>query len=242
MSSPVAVPSDLETYLNITPGTIDQVRATQLLLFAQLKCERIIYPCPSQAIDIVCQAAARAYSNPEGVLTETVGPYTVQRGSANVFLTRYEMADLRRMSGRGGAFSIETLPQGTSAVQMATIQGDPTGGTWTLTFYDVKTAPLAYNASATAVQASLEALTTIQAGNVAVYGSGGSYTITFQNDLATTPVPTMTADGSNLTGGTNPSATVVVLQEGVYAPGQNLAPWDRDYFSENQGLLDQQGY
>lgn len=232
MGAPVATPTDLETFLGMATGTINTTRATQLLLFAQTKCERIVDPLPAAGIDIVVGMAARAYSNPEGVLTETVGPYTVQRGPANLYLTRQERADLRRLSGRSGAFSVDSLPVGVSAVQLVTIGGSPTGGTFTLSFYGTTTVPLAYNATAAQIQTALEALSVIQAGNVAVSGTG-PFTVTFQNDLATTPVPIITADASLLTGGT-PSVTISVTTVGVYAPGQGLAPWDYDYAQRQQ--------
>jgi hypothetical protein len=209
-------------------GSIDSARATQILLFAQSKCERIVTPLPASAIDIVVGIAARAFSNPEGILTETVGPFTVQRGPANLYLTRQERGDLRRLAGRSGAFSIETLSIGTSAMQLITITGAPTGGTFTLNFYGESTTPLAYNATPDQVQAALEALPVIQAGNILVTGTG-PYTVTFQNDLATTPVPMIGGDGSALSGGTTPTVVVSVLVTGVYSPGQGLAPWDYDY-------------
>jgi hypothetical protein len=218
-------------------GTIDNNRATQLLAFAQAKCERVVFPIPASAIDIVVGCAARGFSNPEGVLTETVGPYTVQRGASNLYLTRQERGDLKRLAGRGGAFSIDMLPLGTSAVQLVTVTGTPTGGTFTLSFAGQITAPIAFNASAAAVQAALEALSIISAGNVSVSGAG-PFTVSFVNALATTPVPTIVGNGTNLTGGTAPSVSAVSVVDGVYAPGQNLASWDRDntFFSSSSIL------
>lgn len=70
--------------------------------------------------------------------------------------------------------------------------GAATAGAGTFTFMGFTTDPLAYNASAAARQAALEALPTIGAGNILVTLSSGTYTHTFQNDLAGLPLPPVT--------------------------------------------------
>ncbi len=97
-----------------------------------------------------------------------------------------------------------------SAVQTITLTGTPTGGTFTVSFDGQTTAPIAYNAAASAVQTALQALSTIGAGNIAVTGSAGAYTATFQGALANMPVTLMTGSAASLTGGT--SAAVVIAQ------------------------------
>lgn len=59
--------------------------------------------------------------------------------------------------------------------------GDPTSGTFTLTFNSNTTSALAYNASASAVQSALNALATVQAaGNTTVTAAtGGGYRVIF---------------------------------------------------------------
>lgn len=87
-------------------------------------------------------------------------------------------------------------------VQVVTITGTPTGGTFTLASGG-NSASLAYNASAATVQTAIRGWGGIYA-SVAVSGSaGGPYTVTF----STTGAP-LTADGSTLTGGTSPTAVV----------------------------------
>ncbi len=79
----------------------------------------------------------------------------------------------------------------------------PTGGTWTISYDGETTDDLAYDADAAAVQAALESLPNIGAGNIAVAGMFGSLqpiTFTFEGDLGGTDVPLLTADFSNLTG------------------------------------------
>lgn len=89
---------------------------------------------------------------------------------------------------------------GVNEVQTVTISA--TGGTFTLTFGGYTTSAIAYNATASAVQTALQALTSIGSGNVTVSGSaGGPYTVTFVGDLGLTNVAQMTGSGASLTGG-----------------------------------------
>lgn len=72
---------------------------------------------------------------------------------------------------------------------------------FTLTFSGQTTAPLDDQATAAEVQAALEALSTIGAGNVTVTGNpGGVYTVKFVGDLANTNVAQMTATPTGGTG------------------------------------------
>ena len=98
---------------------------------------------------------------------------------------------------------------GVNEVQTVTITGTPTGGTFTLTYSGQTTSAIAYNASAATVDAALEALSNIGAGDVAVTGSaGGPWTVTFSTALAATNVDEMTASGASLTGGSSQSISV----------------------------------
>ncbi|MGW1059346.1 hypothetical protein [Micromonospora rubida] len=92
----------------------------------------------------------------------------------------------------------------TDEVQTIT-QGGSGLTSYTLTYSGQTTASIAQAATAAQVQAALEALSNIGAGNVAVAGaSGGPYTVTFQGALADSNVAQMT---STPTGG---SGTVTV--------------------------------
>lgn len=105
----------------------------------------------------------------------------------------------------------------TNEKQTVTLSGTPTGGTFTLTYKGQTTAGIAYNATNTVVQAALEALSTIGTGNATVTGSG-PWVVEFVGDLAGYDVPLMTASGTGLTGGTDPSVAVAETQAGgVYA-------------------------
>jgi hypothetical protein len=100
-------------------------------------------------------------------------------------------------------------------VQLATITGVPTGGTFTLSFlYGESTGAIAWNATAAAVQAALEGMSSIDPGDVVVTGAaGGPYTITFGGKYIGENVPTLGAADS-LTGGTSPEVLVTVPTAG----------------------------
>lgn len=100
-------------------------------------------------------------------------------------------------------------------VQSVTLTGVPTGGTFTLTFDGETTAAIAYNAAASAVQTALEALSSINPGDVTVTGdAGGPWTVTFGGQYLGVNVPTMTKDETSLTGGTSPDVAVAVVTAG----------------------------
>jgi len=105
-------------------------------------------------------------------------------------------------------------PAAVAEVQTLTISGIPTGGTYTLTFDGETTTPLAFDAAAAAIQAALLALDNLDPGSVTVTGTG-PYTITFTTGAGN--VPQVLANGSGLTGGTDPDATVTTA-----TPGSNL--------------------
>lgn len=108
---------------------------------------------------------------------------------------------------------VEGSPTDVNEVQVITLVGGPTGGTFTLTFSGQTTAGIAYNASAGTVQTALEALSNIAPGDVAITGSaGGPYTCTFGGVYAGVDVSQMTGSGASLTGGT---VTVATTQDSV---------------------------
>jgi len=138
------------------------------------------------------------------------------------------------LSGASMAFfapentALGAASSGTAGVQTVTISGVPTGGTFTLTYAGATTAPIAYNATAGAVQAALLALPATTGltlpGDVTVTGpAGGAYVATFAADL--NPANLLTAAGS-FTGGTTPAIAVAQTTPGVQAtsPGTGLLP------------------
>lgn len=84
-------------------------------------------------------------------------------------------------------------------VQVVTLAA--TGGTFTLTYAGEETAPLAATTSAAGVQAKLEALARVGAGNVVVSGpDGGPFELRFGGALAGRTIAVVEADGSALEG------------------------------------------
>lgn len=117
--------------------------------------------------------------------------------------------------GYGGQITV-TCNAPANEVQSLATSGSPTGGTVTLTFNGQSTAPIAYNAAASAVQSALEALDNVNAGEVTAAGGAlgtAPVTLTFSGRYAGANVPKMTVT-SALTGGTNPSAAITVTTEG----------------------------
>jgi hypothetical protein len=105
----------------------------------------------------------------------------------------------------------------TAEVQSVTITGVPTGGTFTLTYDGSTSAGIAFNATAATVQSALEALASIDAGDVTVTGSaGGPYTVTFNAGGGN--VAAMTASAASLTGGTSPAVVIATPTPGT-SPG-----------------------
>jgi len=106
--------------------------------------------------------------------------------------------------------------------QLITITGTPAGGSYKLSAGDpvgtIETISIAYNAADSTVQAALETLTAIGAGNVLVTGSaGGPYTVEFIGDLAAKPIPLLYMSTNALTGGSSPTVVVTssVVGEGT---------------------------
>lgn len=99
------------TDLGIYLGTeVDAARGQMLIDLALALASSIVSPVPEQAKAVILTSAGRAYVNPSGVTSQAAGPYQVSMPSAGVYLTKTERAALRRLSGGGGAFSIDLIP------------------------------------------------------------------------------------------------------------------------------------
>lgn len=111
---------------------------------------------------------------------------------------------MREMWGGPGIADLLTDMGFSGAAKTVTVTGAPTGGTFTLTYNGQTTAGIAYNATAAAVQSALEALSNVNPGDVTVTGNaGGPWTIATAG-----AAPTITANGSGLTGGSSPAVGV----------------------------------
>lgn len=92
-------------------------------------------------------------------------------------------------------------------VQKVAIQGNATGGTFTLTYAGQTTSSIAWDASTSTVASALIALSNIGVGDVTVSGTPGNWLVEFTNALAGTNVAQMTAT-SSLTGTSAANVTV----------------------------------
>lgn len=102
-------------------------------------------------------------------------------------------------------------------IQTLTITGSPTGGTLTITWNGQTTDPIAFDATAADVQAALEALSNVGEGNVICDDGplpGSTVDIEFVKDLGQASQVLATADGSGLTGGTTPDASIAKTVDG----------------------------
>lgn len=106
MTALTVVPDDLATYL----GTeVDENRAAKLLDLSMKLAASVVSPVPEEAEAIILTSAGRAYTNPQGLTQELVGPYQASRPSAGIYFTKAERSALRLLAGGGGAFSIDLL-------------------------------------------------------------------------------------------------------------------------------------
>jgi hypothetical protein len=146
------------------------------------KPEILMYPLSTNVID-------SAVINASGVTADASGPYKGRRYlvQGTILSKRGDGQYERYTGGTGGS-------AGTNEVQTATLTNASSGETFTLTYSGQTTDPLAYNASAAAVAAALNALSNIQDGTVTVTGSaGGPYTVTFATGVNE---PLMTGTGT----------------------------------------------
>lgn len=116
MSNPLTLPGDLRVYLGL--DTIDNDRAQLLLQLAHDRMEAIVSPVPDVARGIELAIAARAYTNITSAHAAGLGSANVSFGAQNsttglggLYVSKTERADLRRVSGRTGAFTIDLLPE-----------------------------------------------------------------------------------------------------------------------------------
>lgn len=119
----------------------------------------------------------------------------------------------------GFSVRVTTIAEATAGLnekQVITLGGNPTGGTFTLTFDGQTTGNLDYDATAAEVETALEGLSNIAAGDVAVSGDdGGPWTIEFLQAYAQTDVPLITGSGANLTGACSVSVTTTTQGSGT---------------------------
>jgi hypothetical protein len=130
------------------------------------------------------------------------------------------------------------VPYAGSPSEVQTVTVDATAGNFTLTFDGETTANISESATAAQVQTALEALSSIQPGDVTVTGSnGGPWTITFGGRYTGLNVPQITGTDVTLSGGGDTISSGTSTAGGpAAATGTGVArglifaavPYDRD--------------
>ena len=166
----------------------------------------IAYNASAATVQTALEALSNIDAGDVTVTGSAGGPWTVDFGG------QYANADVPLMTGDGSSL---TKPAGSYSVGVKTIvNGDPgknekqevsvigaTGGTFTLSFRGATTGAIAYNASASTVQTALEALSTINVGDVSVFKPRESvWQVEFKGQYANQNVDQLTGDGSSLVG------------------------------------------
>jgi hypothetical protein len=117
-------------------------------------------------------------------------------------------------------------------VQTVTVNGTPTGGTFTISLGGQTSSALAYNAAAATVQTALRLLTGASAAGILVTGSaGGPYTITFAG-----PAAPLFVDQTSLTGGTSATAQATIAQSPNLDSGLRAIGGDWSQCAWGQGM------
>jgi hypothetical protein len=163
----------------------------------------------------------------QGSVNTTFPAGTVNQAITLAFTTA-NIQSIYMLSTKG--HTIKTNGTNVADVQTLTITGTPTGGTFTMGFGGVITAPIAFNAAASAVQTALQALSTIGSGNITCTGGplpGTPVVCTFAGTKTPGYQPPLVTNGAGgLTGGTTPTSAVahttpgkptdtIVLQPGI---------------------------
>lgn len=104
--------ANLATFLD---AAVDEARANLVILQAVSLCKAELRlgetdALPTSADAVVLSCAARAYVNPTSRTSQLAGPFQVTGAAGGIFLTKQERMSLKRVAGRSGAFSINTLP------------------------------------------------------------------------------------------------------------------------------------
>jgi hypothetical protein len=150
-----------------------------------------------------------------GDTTPSVGAYNTYRvfGLGGITITELDSGNYYQQVVIFGAYLNE--------IQTVTLTDAEAGETWDLVFNGQTTSAMAYDATAAAVDAALEALSNIGDGDVAVTGAaGGPYEVMFVDDMAEAAQADMTGTGY---GGDGLSVGVV---ETVAGGGANTSVLD----------------
>jgi flagellar hook-associated protein 2 len=143
-------------------------------------------------------------------------------GSATANLSGFAASDFTQtQAAQNSLIRVDGYPSASAVSEVQTMDRSPSvdSGTYTLTYEGQTTASIAYNASSSEIQAALEALSTVNAGNITVAGgtnglADGAVTFTFSTALG--DVSMISVDSADLGPGSSP-VTVEETTKGVPA-------------------------
>ena len=185
------------------------------------------------------------------------GPYTVTfdgTGLAKTNVASLVASHVNLTGGSSPSITITTTTPGTGIadeVQLVTINGTPTGGTFRLQFtHSYQTAGIAYNASAATIQTALLTTIPLDTGDVVCDGGaantlpvsllfGGRYSDLYSGREEYSHAPTVTVDGASLTGA---GAAIAVSRIYPTITTRGMKPVTVEqvnvYFADRQSELD----
>ena len=125
-------------------------------------------------------------------------------GGTTASLANFSSSDFTQtQAAQDSLIKVDGFPAGSSVSEIQTMSRStsPTSGTYTLTYEGQTTEAIAYNATAAEIQAALEALSTVNSGDITVQASAngfadGDVTFTFAETLG--DVSMISVNGSNL--------------------------------------------
>ncbi len=141
-------------------------------------------------------------------------------GSTTADLSSFAESDFTQtQAAQNSEIQVDGFPSSSGVSEVQTMSRDPypNNGTYTLTYEDETTAAIDYNASPSEIQAALELLSTVNAGDITVDGSAdgfddGAVTFTFRDTLG--DVSMISVDGSDLGPGSDPGTVVETIRGG----------------------------
>jgi hypothetical protein len=143
--------------------------------------------------------AGGEFSNPGDAAGNTTGAGGVPAGT--VYVADEGRNRIQRFDPDGSfvsAWGANVLSAAADEVQM--LQVNATAGTYTLSFGGATTAPIAYNASRSTINAALASLPTLGGSNVLVEKESSPFKISFTGSLSATNVPPIFVEDSALPG------------------------------------------
>ena len=215
LTADLSAPSTLETFEGHMTSLYEGSTATAFASLAELEGHLVSFKLTS-ALNLARRAYggtvdyASAWGQSGRKTINFTADLKISATSKTDVLDVYENAGSTMMERRWRVLTRGSRLTTQNEVQTVTINGSPTGGTFTLSFEGATTTALAYNVASADMQTALRALPTIDGANVTATGdAGGPYTVTFIGTLASQPQLLMMASDAGLTGGTNPSITIV---------------------------------